>query len=128
MLMKKIKLFEELFNRNIDFDKIQQDIDGILIELEDVGYNINIDSNVKYIYFTININKVGYPGINFNIKDIKDYLDTCVDYMSVYYDYKIKVKYIQAFSSIEEEFDNYNLHLDKRLKSFILIFYDISLK
>jgi hypothetical protein len=50
LMRKKLNIWRELFNRNIDFDKIQQDIDGILIELEDVGYNINIDSNVKYIF------------------------------------------------------------------------------
>jgi hypothetical protein len=44
MLMKKLNyLKNKLFNRNIEFDKVQQMIWGIRIELEDLGYNINID-------------------------------------------------------------------------------------
>jgi hypothetical protein len=55
-------------------DKIQQDIDGILIELEDVDNNI--DSNVKEdIYSPISI--VGLSSINFNIKDIKIFRYLC---------------------------------------------------
>ncbi len=140
-----IKLFEEFdpfsflwykkVNRDINFSKINEDINGILIELKDIGYNIHITSKYQeFDYFTININKgknsqTHETGIsNFNIIDIKDYLDTCVDYMDIYYNYKLEVKFIQAFSSKEEEFDNYELHLDKRVKSLILIFYDLTIK
>ncbi len=142
MIIKKFKLFEELdpwsrrkLNINIKYERIRQDINGILVELKDIGYNISVSSNEEsYDYFGINISKgknlqTNETGIiAFNISDIKDYLDTCVDYMDLYYNYKIEVKYIQNFSGREEEYDNYELHLDKRVKSFILIFYDITVK
>jgi hypothetical protein len=68
-------------------DKIQQDIDGILIELEDVDNNI--DSNVKVRYIFTNINSRVIQVLILILKILK-YLDTCVDYMKMYYDYKIK--------------------------------------
>jgi hypothetical protein len=132
----RIKTFkdyrERLWNtkvvRDIDFEKLKQDLDDIVVELkDDPKFVISID----YKYDTVSIlihtkgtwddNKRGY----FNIGSIKDYLDMIVDYIDSYYNYDLEVKILPKNTGSYKEYDNYELHLDKDVYSISLEFFDL---
>lgn len=134
MIIKKFKLFE--LNT---FKNLKEDINGILVELNDMGYTVRTyglyddgslsgGDTFSFVITKKYITEFIEGSATFNMYDIKDYLDTCIDYMSIYYNYNIEVGLIQAFCAREEYYDNYELHLDKRLKSFTLVFTNISKK
>lgn len=124
-----IKKFESFFYDGIDTDKIKSDIKDILVELVDIGYQVRVIPSSYSYYVNITITKE-FEGkyLNFNIIDLKDYLDMVCDYIEEEYKYDMQVTYVQAFSSKAEEYDNYELHLDKRVCSFKMLFGDFEFK
>ena len=73
--MKYIKFFEG-FDSKYPIDKIEIDIDGMLIELIDNNFSIKKDFTNSYI--SISISKK----VNFKYDEIKDYVDTMLDYLN----------------------------------------------
>ncbi len=138
-MIKKFKLFE-LNN----FKNLKDDINGILVELKDMGYNIRTyglydDGSLSGgDTFSFIISKGGEEG--FLVNGVKDYLDTCIDYMDLYYKYKTEVNYKPVYSNRElnltyKELEDIlyhanliggNLHFN--VKTIVLIFTDISKK
>jgi hypothetical protein len=91
MMMKYIKFFES-FNRT----KLEEDINGILVELVDKGFRVNvttqpffddIPNNVQIFIASDNEN-------NFIYNEISDYIDTVIDYMSYAWVDAIKSKLV----------------------------------
>jgi hypothetical protein len=106
--------------KDIDFEKLKQDLDDIVVELkDDPKFLISID--YKYDTVSILIQKRGY----FNIGSIKDYLDMIVDYIDSYYNYDLEVKILPIGKGTYREYDNYELHLDENVHSISLEFFDL---
>jgi len=106
--------------KDIDFEKLKQDLDDIVVELkDDPKFLISID--YKYDTVSILIQKRGY----FNIGSIKDYLDMIVDYIDSYYNYDLEVKILPIGKGTYKEYDNYELHLDENVHSISLEFFDL---
>jgi hypothetical protein len=125
MRIKTFKDYKErLWNtkvvKDIDFEKLKQDLDDIVVELkDDPKFLISID--YKYDTVSILIQKRGY----FNIGSIKDYLDMIVDYIDSYYNYDLEVKILPIGKGTYKEYDNYELHLDEGVHSISLEFFDL---
>jgi hypothetical protein len=125
MRIKTFKDYKErLWNtkvvKDIDFEKLKQDLDDIVVELkDDPKFLISID--YKYDTVSILIQKRGY----FNIGSIKDYLDMIVDYIDSYYNYDLEVKILPIGKGTYREYDNYELHLDENVHSISLEFFDL---
>ncbi len=118
----KQRLWNTKVVRDIDFEKLKQDLDDIVVELkDDPKFRIVID----YKYDTISILIYDNKRKHFNIGSIKDYLDMIVDYVNNYYDYDLEVKILPKNTGSYKEYDNYELHLDEDVHSISLEFFDL---
>jgi hypothetical protein len=127
MRIKTFKDYKErLWNtkvvRDIDFEKLKQDLDDIVVELKD-DYKFEI--SISYQYDTVCILISDKKRGHFNIGSIKDYLDMVVDYIDSYYNYDLEVKILPKNTGSYKEYDNYELHLDKDVHSICLEFFDL---
>ena len=126
----RIKTFkdyrERLWNtkvvRDIDFEKLKQDLDDIVVELKD---DPKFEISIGYQYDTVSILISDRRRGHFNIGSIKDYLDMIVDYIDSYYDYDLEVKILPIGKGTYREYDNYELHLDENVHSISLEFFDL---
>ncbi len=142
--MIKIKLFENFENfdksNDIDFNKVKQDINDILVELiDDSKFEIEVhksclDEVDKYFQgidlvdlIFVKISKLGSVD-TFFVEDLKDYLDMMVDYMNIYYEYDMEFNYLPVYSSRWKFYDNYDLHLKEKVKSICIEFSNIKVK
>ena len=108
--------------RDIDFEKLKQDLEDIVVELkDDPKFEISID----YEYDTVSILIQKRERVYFSIGSIKDYLDMIVDYIDSYYNYDLEVKILPKNTGSYKEYDNYELHLDKDVHSISLEFFDL---
>lgn len=127
MRIKTFKDYKErLWNtkvvRDIDFEKLKQDLDDIVVELKD---DPKFEISIGYQYDTISILIYDNKRKHFNIGSIKDYLDMIVDYVNNYYDYDLEVKILPKNTGSYKEYDNYELHLDEDVHSISLEFFDL---
>jgi hypothetical protein len=95
--MKHIKLFEKF--KEFDKELLKQDINGILIELRDKGFNITISTFKTMGRDTIGIvlmplNQGGTVLTGFIIDDIDSYILTLVDYMKYKLGSDIYIEYL----------------------------------
>ena len=108
--------------RDIDFNKLKQDLEDVVVELkDDPKFEISIDYEYDTISILIQKRERGY----FSIGSIKDYLDMIVDYIDSYYNYDLEVKILPKNTGSYKEYDNYELHLDKDVHSISLEFFDL---
>jgi hypothetical protein len=144
MEIRRIKLYED-FNsvKEINIEKIRSDIKDIFLELEDIGYVINLKVNVtgtpgekvfnkpvvSYIKISILINN-GNPGrwksnTYINIDTVKEYLLMFEDYIKSLnreYDvsYSSKSDSGQTYDDLIDDFNNSD-HMWIDIKSLIRI-------
>lgn len=127
MRIKTFKDYKErLWNtkvvKDIDFEKLKQDLDDIVVELkDDPKFRITIGYQYDQVCILISEKNRGH----FNIGSIKDYLDMIVDYIDSYYDYDLEVKILPMGKGTYREYDNYELHLDGNVHSISLEFFDL---
>ena len=108
--------------RDIDFNKLKQDLEDVVVELkDDPKFEISIDYEYDTVSILIQKRERGY----FSIGSIKDYLDMIVDYIDSYYNYDLEVKILPKNTGSYKEYDNYELHLDKDVHSISLEFFDL---
>ncbi len=129
MIIKNFKLFE--LNT---FKNLKDDINGILVELKDMGYTVRTfglydDGSIcGGDTFSFVITKDG----GFLVNNIKSYLDTCIDYMNIYYKYKTEISYKLMNSNKSEDITYKQLrvigNVAYRIDVLTLIFTDISKK
>lgn len=127
MRIKTFKDYKErLWNtkvvRDIDFEKLKQDLDDIVVELKD---DPKFEISIGYQYDTISILISDKKRKHFSIGSIKDYLDMIVDYIDSYYNYDLEVKILPIGKGTYREYDNYELHLDENVHSISLEFFDL---
>jgi hypothetical protein len=127
MRIKTFKDYKErLWNtkvvKDIDFEKLKQDLDDILVELKD---DPKFEISIGYQYDTVSILISDRRRGHFNIGSIKDYLDMIVDYIDSYYNYDLEVKILPIGKGTYREYDNYELHLDENVHSISLEFFDL---
>ena len=127
MRIKTFKDYKErLWNtkvvKDIDFEKLKQDLDDIVVELkDDPKFRITIGHQYDQVCILISEKNRGH----FNIGSIKDYLDMIVDYIDSYYNYDLEVKILPMGKGTYREYDNYELHLDENVHSISLEFFDL---
>ena len=117
----RARLWNTKVVKDIDFEKLMQDLDDIVVELKD---DSKFEISIGYQYDTVCIlirDKKRY----FNIGSIKDYLDMIVDYIDSYYNYDLEVKILPMGKGTYREYDNYELHLDENVHSISLEFFDL---
>jgi hypothetical protein len=93
--MKHIKLFEKFLN--FDEELLKDDIDGILVELKDEGFEITTSIFKTMGRKTISITlhrEVNDQYIDFNTNDINIYILTLVDYIKYKLDKDIYIEYL----------------------------------
>jgi hypothetical protein len=127
MRIKTFKDYEaRLWNtkvvKDIDFEKLKQDLDDIVVELKD---DPKFEISIAYRYDTVSILISDRRRGHFNIGSIKDYLDMIVDYIDSYYNYDLEVKILSMGKGTYREYDNYELHLDENVHSISLEFFDL---
>ena len=102
--MKHIKLFEKFLN--FDEELLKDDIDGILVELKDEGFEITTSIFKTMGRKTISIalhRAVNNKYSNFNTNDISIYFLTLVDYIK----YKLGTElYIEYLSMSALDYNN----------------------
>jgi hypothetical protein len=96
-----IRRFKDFIKESIDYSELIQDIEDILLELKDDGFNINIEENIEEnihiitIHIDNNIHSVVTdddgevydsvkPGSKFISKDNIDIIEHCFDYLKDY--------------------------------------------
>ena len=94
MRIKTFKDYKErLWNtkvvKDIDFEKLKQDLDDIVVELKD-DPKFRITIGYQFDQVCILISEKNFR--HFNVESIKDYLDMIVDYIDSYYNYDLEVK------------------------------------
>jgi hypothetical protein len=112
--MKHIKLFEKFkdFNKEL----LEQDIDGILVELKDKGFTCTISTFKTMGRDTISIIIIPkYPEI-LNTNDIYSYILTLVDYMKYKLGRDIYIEYLY-WSEVNSGFKTFDFLSDRSKKT-----------
>ena len=115
--MKYIKLFE---NFKSEIDKVENDIRGILIDLEDKGFviytSIQMNNITSYIDIVISSRRD-----NFKYKEISEYIFTLIDYVKylykddrIVYNSNTRTVFNTLLSSNKLDINGYSLKQRKR--------------
>jgi hypothetical protein len=118
--MKHIKLFEKFLN--FDEELLKDDINGILVELKDNGFEITISIFKKMGRDTISITlhrEVNDQYVHFNTNDINIYILTLLDYIKYKLGKEIYIEYLH-WDYRNNMFSRFNLDENKNMTAFKL--------